>query len=109
MTRIVCTSDLLWPRISRADLDFYEGYLINVTARAMAGVTKDGWDEFSAKTRSRWRNRALDLLYEILADPEVVERLPFLYKSLIDRLPTNSACFNLSVPQAIDDHSNLKQ
>ncbi len=72
--------------IPKADLDFYEGHLISVTARAMAGTTEQTWKAMRGAQRTSWRDKALPVVYQILADKDFVTRLPLLTRNLQNRL-----------------------
>jgi len=72
--------------IPQADLDFYEGHFISLIARAMAEASEQTWNDMSCALRSRWRDKALPVAYEILADKSFVSRLPLLGRCLRSRI-----------------------
>ena len=74
------------PRIARpismADLDFYEGYIVNLVARSMACAPESVWTAMPLRRRKRWERRALTVVFELLADKTFVGRLPLLVRNL---------------------------
>ena len=72
--------------ISMTDLDFYEGYLVNLVARSMACASESVWTTMPLRRRKRWERRALAVVFELLADKTIVERLPVLVRNLQSRV-----------------------
>lgn len=72
--------------IPQADLAFYEGHLVMLTARAMAQASPEVWAVMPLRRRLRWERKALAVVYKILSDKTVVERLPQLARNLHARL-----------------------
>jgi len=72
--------------IPQADLAFYEGHLVLLTARAMAQASPEVWAAMPLRRRLRWERKALAVVYEILSDKTVIERLPQLVRNLQSRL-----------------------
>jgi hypothetical protein len=75
-----------------ADLDFYEGYMINLVARSMACASESVWTEMPLCRRKRWERRALVVVFALLADKTIVERLPVLVRNLQSRVTSPKSC-----------------
>ena len=59
--------------IGKDDIKFYYSNLFRRTARRMSGYNQDQWDTLNHRTRSKWLDRAILFLQEILGDKDLHE------------------------------------